>query len=68
MTVISKPVLTETVNEPDGRMTVLFDLPADEATLFALFKLLFEEHAREIVFGPCIQGAVFEIHADGPAD
>ena len=44
------------VTEPDGRVTELFDLPPNEATLLRLFKLLFEKHASEIVFGPCIQG------------
>lgn len=60
-------MITETVIEPDGRTCEMFDLPHDEATLLRLFKLLFEEHTKEIVFGPCIQGAVFEIHSDGPA-
>src|SRR5512135_3144389 len=68
MTAISNPPPAETVTEPDGRVTELFDLPPDEATLLRLFKLLFEEHAGEIVFGPCIQGAVFEIHVDQPAE
>jgi hypothetical protein len=56
----------ETVTEPDGRVSELFDLPTDEDTLLRLFRVLFEEHASEIVFGPCIQGAVFEIHAERP--
>jgi hypothetical protein len=68
MTAISNPPPAETVTEPDGRATELFDLPPDEATLLRLFKLLFEKHASEIVFGPCIQGAVFEIHVDQPAE
>ena len=68
MTAISNPPPAETVTEPDGRVTELFDLPPDEATLLRLFKLLFEEHASEIIFGPCIQGAVFEIHVDQPAE
>jgi hypothetical protein len=57
----------ETVTEADGQLLELFDLPADEATLFRLFRLLFEQHTREIVFGPCIQGAVFEIRMLQPA-
>jgi hypothetical protein len=52
--------------EPDGRVSEQFDLPCDEDTLFRLFKLLFEKHAIEITFGPCIQGAVFEIHVENP--
>jgi hypothetical protein len=62
------PRPTEITTEPDGRETMLFDLPADEATLMRLFRLLFEEHATEIIFGPCIQGAVFEIHVEKPAE
>jgi hypothetical protein len=68
MTAIGESTPAETIIEPDGRVTELFDLPPDEATLLRLFKLLFEEHFGEIVFGPCIQGAVFEIHADRPAE
>lgn len=60
-------VPTQSVVEPDGRIVEYFDLPHDEEPLLRLFKLLFEEHATEIVFGPCIDGAVFEIHAPGPA-
>lgn len=68
MSTAGTPVITEIVHEPDGRTTELFDLPADEATMVRLFRLLFEDHATEVVFGPCIQGAVFEIHADRPAE
>lgn len=60
------PAPTETVTEPDGQVVEYFDLPSDEATLFRLFQLLFEQHPTEIVFGPCIQGAVFEIKVDRP--
>jgi hypothetical protein len=61
------PIRKETVAEPDGRVTELIDLPHDEATLFRLFALLFEKHISDIDFGICIEGAVFEIHADQPA-
>ena len=53
----------------DGRVTELTELPVDEPTLFRLFTLLFKEHATELTFGPCIEGAVFEIHVDqGPGE
>lgn len=68
MTDTARAALVESVTEPDGRLTDLYDLPVDEETLLRLFRLLFEEHATEIVFGPCIQGAVFEIHADRPGE
>ena len=32
-----------------------------ETALERLFRELFKEHWREMIFGPCIQGAVFEI-------
>jgi hypothetical protein len=68
MTTASALLPTRTVTEPDGGVSELFDLPHDKDTLFRLFKVLFEQHATEIVFGPCIQGAVFEIHAAEPAE
>ena len=68
MTSLAATFPTETLTEPDGRASELFDLPHDEDNLFRLFKLLFEQYAAEITFGPCIQGAVFEIHVDKPAE
>ncbi len=65
---LAEPKSSETIQEPDGRLTDHFDLPTDEATLLRLFKVLFEQYADQIVFGTCIQGAVFEIHIDGPAE
>jgi hypothetical protein len=58
---------TETVTESDGQVTQYFDLPATEPELFRLFRVLFEEHPGEFIFGPCIQGAVFEIQMAQPA-
>src|SRR3954451_24687086 len=58
---------TETVAEPDGQVLELFDLPAEEDVLLRLFRLLFEEQPGEFIFGPCIQGAVFEIRMEQPA-
>lgn len=65
MTTVSA-VPTEKIIEPDGRASEYFDLPTDEQTLLRLFRLLFEEHATEITFGPCIQGAVYEIQVASP--
>ncbi len=50
--------------EPDGATLDVFSLPTDAASLEELFRDLFENHWREIVFGPIIQGAAWEIHAD----
>lgn len=68
MITVAAPAPTERRTEPDGRVSELFDLPHDEANLFRLFELLFAKHATEITFGPCIEGAVFEIHADKPGE
>ncbi|MBM3564187.1 MAG: hypothetical protein FJX48_13865 [Alphaproteobacteria bacterium] len=50
--------------EPDGAALDVFSLPTDPASLEELFRDLFANHWREIVFGPIIQGAAWEIHAD----
>lgn len=50
--------------EPDGTPVDVFALPTDAQSLEALLRDLFENHWREIVFGPIIQGAAFEIHVD----
>ena len=68
MSICTSAAPSQTVTEPDGRISEIFEFPSDEASLLRLFKLLFEEHATEITFGPCIQGAVFEIHADQPGE
>jgi hypothetical protein len=44
----------------DGSRTECFEVEPDEPTLHALLRELFEEHWGEVVFGPCLQGAVFE--------
>lgn len=50
--------------EPDGARLDIYSLPVDQASLEELFRDLFENHWSEIVFGPIIQGAAWEIHAD----
>lgn len=49
--------------DPDGSTVEIFPLPADERTLEALLRDLFENHWAEITFGPMVQGAVWEIRA-----
>lgn len=44
----------------DGTSTEYFAVPADEATLLRLLRDTFERHWAEVIFGPCIEGAVFE--------
>jgi hypothetical protein len=42
-----------------GSPVDIFPLPADEETLETLLRDLFENHWREITFGPIIQGAAY---------
>jgi hypothetical protein len=52
------------VIDPDGTPLDVFPLPTDAASLEALLRDLFENHWREITFGPIIQGAAWEMRAD----
>ena len=51
------------ITDEDGSQVDVFPLPADEASLTALLRDLFEAHWRDITFGPIIQGAAWEIRA-----
>lgn len=51
------------MTDEDGSQVDVFPLPADEASLTALLRQLFESHWRDITFGPIIQGAAWEIRA-----
>src|SRR5262249_62237511 len=44
----------------DGPRTEYFEVDCAEATLLAILRECFEEHWREVIFGPCIKGAVYE--------
>ncbi|HEX8088672.1 MAG TPA: hypothetical protein VF762_07450 [Blastocatellia bacterium] len=68
MTAELKPVtgLRETVEDLSGTVTEYDYVTPTEETMRELTRLLFEEHWRDIVVGPCIEGAVFEIRFDGP--
>ncbi len=50
-----------TVPNLDGSTTEYTDITLEPGRLERLLRALFEEHWQQIVFGPCIQGAVFEI-------
>ncbi|PWR19992.1 DUF7676 family protein [Zavarzinia compransoris] len=52
------------VEETGSGRVEIFPLAVEPDFLFGLFRLLFENHWHEIVFGPCVQGAVFEIAVD----
>ncbi len=48
------------IDNLDGTRTELFEIDCAEATLLALLREVFEEHWEQVIFGPCIEGAVFE--------
>lgn len=48
------------VENLDGTISEWFEIECSEANLVALIKELFEQHWDHVVFGPCVQGAVFE--------
>lgn len=48
----------------DGTPLDVFSLPADPGSLEELLRDLFENHWREITFGPLIQGAAWEMRAE----
>lgn len=58
--------LPRRVIEVDGSTVDIFDLPVDEETLKDLFRDLFETHWQDIIFGPIIQGAAYELHPPSP--
>jgi len=63
MTTKLKPItgVRESVEDLSGSVTEYSYVTPDEETMRELTRLLFEEHWREIIVGPCIEGAVFEI-------
>jgi hypothetical protein len=68
MTAQLKPItgMRESMEDLNGTVTEYSYVTPDEETMRELTSLLFEEHWREIIVGPCIEGAVFEIRFDGP--
>ncbi|MGH9843215.1 MAG: DUF7676 family protein, partial [Blastocatellia bacterium] len=63
MTAELKPItgVRESVEDLSGSVTEYSYVTPTEETMRELTRLLFEEHWREIIVGPCIEGAVFEI-------
>jgi hypothetical protein len=56
------------VVDEDGASVEVFALSADQESLEALLRDLFEHHWHEITFGPIIQGAAWEMRASGPPE
>jgi hypothetical protein len=50
--------------DEDGAVVEVFALPIDAASLEELLRDLFQNYWREIVFGPIIQGAAWEMRTD----
>jgi len=63
---ISIQDMPRTTIGPDGVTMDIFPLPSDCASLDTLLRDLFTHHWQDIIFGPIIQGAAFEIHAERP--
>lgn len=57
---------THTVTNLDGSITESSAIPLAPGRLERLFRELFTQHWPHIVFGPCIAGAVFELHLSAP--
>ncbi len=49
-----------------GKRSEVFPLSTDEAFLLGLLKDVFENHWQNIVFGPLIQGAAYELRCTAP--
>jgi len=62
---IVEPVLEES---PYGTRVEIFSLPAEESVLERLLRDLFENHWHEIVFGPFVEGAAFELRCPHKPD
>ncbi len=56
----------ETVEDSDGSHTTYEYLFPEEAALKSFFYEMFQQHWGDMVFGPCLEGAVFEIQLTEP--
>jgi hypothetical protein len=68
MTAQLKPItgMRESVEDMNGTVTEYSYITPDEEAMRELTMLLFEERWRDIVVGPYIEGAVFEIRFEQP--
>lgn len=53
--------------ELDGSETHYTEFPLEEDRLVEFFREIFTGHWNEVVFGPCLEGAVFEIQLSDPS-
>lgn len=52
---------TKVEKKIDGSEYTYTEFPPEAQKLFTLFKELFTDHWKELTFGPCLDGAVYEI-------
>jgi hypothetical protein len=64
MAAASEDGVPRRVVEPDRTPLDVFPLPTDTASLESLLRDLFENHWRDITFGPIMPGAAWEMRAD----
>lgn len=55
------PRVDEIVSHPDDAVTAYAYLHTSETTMRDLADVLFRQHWQQVVVGPCIEGAVFEV-------
>ncbi|HTT74909.1 MAG TPA: hypothetical protein VMF50_02920 [Candidatus Binataceae bacterium] len=56
----------ETIEHLDGSITEYSYFEPSAEAMDRLVKVLFEEHWRDVVVGPCIEGSVFEVRFTEP--
>ena len=64
-----KPSWTSALREeagPDGSLHAVWEFEPERALLEALLRDLFGNHYDSVVFGPCVEGAVFECRSASP--
>ncbi|MEW6736548.1 MAG: hypothetical protein AB1489_34985 [Acidobacteriota bacterium] len=57
---------SEIVENLDGSFTHYTYIEPNQETMQSMVEILFERHWRDIVVGPCIEGAVFEVRFSEP--
>lgn len=66
MTTTSNDLGARRIHDPDGAVVEVFPLPRDESSLRSLLEDIFVNHWHEIVFGPILEGAAWELTAAAP--
>jgi hypothetical protein len=61
MNAMTTAAAPQSITNLDGSTTEFFEVPATEENLDGLIRTIFEDHWNQVDFGPCIQGAVFEL-------